>query len=505
MAMRQQMTLFPRLQQSVKLLQMSTLAFHQEVSQALATNPFLEEDDDTADASEGYGSKKETRFVTVDSVSPEFSWHANESQTDEKQEPSIEHLADSPQNTTTRVPDTVTLPPETIDRTWSGDYPQPQTPGIFNLDVGDREDNTTSLNDMLRAELCWHELSPRDHALVEIIIEALDEDGYLRLPFNELFQHDETFAAPSIREWEFALQLVQQIAPPGIGARDLSECLLLQLNALPKETSFRHEAIDVVNNGLNSLAKHDFSGLARQLGHSKGNIVAALNLIRSLNPRPASAFTTVDPSFYVIPDVRVLKDGKKWVAILCEESMPKARLHARYARLFRDSQCSDRTPMSNALQEARWLLRNIEQRASTMQKVAQGIVARQQAFFKYGDAALQPLMLSEIADELGLHESTVSRATSNKYLVCPLGVYSFKHFFQRELATNTGGKCSSGAVRALIREMIDAENPSRPLSDVVLTEKLADQGVIVARRTVSKYRAQINIPPVELRREPVSL
>ena len=500
--MRQQMALIPRLQQSVKLLQMSTVEFHQEVALALSSNPFLEEPE------ENRPDLQPVDIPSADADAPRPEHRSASPDDGNSSSAQLDSQPESHEDNATTAPEVNEVsgsaaPPGDPEDSWSGNYPQPQSPGLFGLDAGNREDHRLTLADVLRDDLFSYKLNPRDHALVELIIEALDENGYLRVPFNELMQHDETWA-PETQEWEIALRLVQQMASPGIGARNLAECLRLQLNALPEDTAYRALAIEIVNDGLESLAKHDFGGLARRFCASKADAIAAADLIRSLDPRPASRYASLDPCHYVIPDARVRKAGRKWVVHLCEESVPRAQLHVRYARMFRESQCVDRSLMANALQEARWLLRSIEQRASTMEKVAQVIVAHQQAFFQYGDVALQPLMLSEIAEELGMHESTVSRATSNKYLICPRGIYSFKHFFQRELATSTGGSCSSGAVRALIREMIDAEHPSRPLSDVSLTAQLADQGVVVARRTVTKYRAQINIPPVEQRRAPVA-
>ncbi|HEY9281753.1 MAG TPA: RNA polymerase factor sigma-54, partial [Eoetvoesiella sp.] len=279
----------------------------------------------------------------------------------------------------------------------------------------------------------------------------------------------------------------------------LAECLTLQLSALAPHTAGRDLALQIAGTQLERLARREYASLAKNLDCTEVDIQQACQLIRRLDPKPGRRFARVDPSSYIIPDIFVRRTGKVWVAIPNQATVPRARLHSSYAQLFREAS-GDRSPMAHALQEARWLLRSIDQRASTIQRVAQAIVARQQTFFDYGEIALRPLMLSEIADELGMHESTVSRATSNKYLATARGVYEFKHFFSRELATQSGGTCSSTAVRALIQEMIDKENPRDPLSDVILTQRLAREGIVVARRTVSKYRAQIKAPPAELRR-----
>lgn len=470
---RQTTILTPRLQHSVKLLQMSTLDFNREVADAIANNPFLETPD--------------------------------------------ENSADMPmpgQESLANAPDT---PPEPIDAapqadasdvyadpapSYSGDYPSPRKTGSPDNDVGQWARSSSDLHDILRRDLCGYHLNEREQYLVEYIIEALDDDGYLRTPFDELAPQDQFTPRAQPQEWHTALQLVQQISTPGLAARDLTECLKLQLRALPDQEASKVVALDILERGKDRLARCDYSGLARQLNYSDAEIHAACCLLRTLNPRPGARYKSLDPSCYVIPDVMVRKVGKLWVATSNHDAVPQARLNTVYAQLFRQARSQDRAPMSQALQEARWLMRSLEQRTTTIQRVAQAIVARQQTFFDYGEIALRPMMLSEIADELNMHESTISRATSNKYLASPRGIFEFKLFFSRELITRTGGTCSAVSVRARIQELITAENSKQPLSDVVLTHKLAQEGIIVARRTVSKYRTQLHQPPAEMRRAP---
>jgi len=493
---RQQTTLTPRLQQSVKLLQMSTLEFSRELADAIANNPFLEEAD-------------ETEAVSADIQESQQLESASGSQADMNESVALAEadmsVAVEEFNSETASSGAETLylePEEARAETYSGDYPAPRDGQQSDTDVGQWARHQTGLHDALHQDLCSYELSPRDRVLVEIIIEALDDDGYLRLPFSELAAPDQLSPAPNDTEWEVALRLVQQLALPGLAARNLAECLTLQLAALPESTPHRALAMRIIADCIDRLGKCDYVGVARALDCSEEEVRSACTLIRSLDPRPASRYTSIDPSCYVVPDVVVRKVGKLWVALSNQEAVPRARLHDTYAQLFRESRYEDRSLMATALQEARWLIRSLEQRNTTIQRVASAIVARQQTFFDYGEIALRPLMLSEIADELGMHESTVSRATSQKYLACPRGVYEFKRFFSRELATSTGGTCSAVAVRARIEEMIEAEDPVHPLSDVVLTQKLAAEGIVVARRTVSKYRAQLKYPPAELRRAP---
>ncbi|MCC2595792.1 RNA polymerase factor sigma-54 [Pusillimonas sp. MFBS29] len=458
---RQQLSLTPKQQQSVKLLQMSTLELSHEVNTAIANNPFLEEPDETQ----------------TDPEAKEQDTH-----TEMKAGTTQEH----------DMPD--------MPAAWSGDYPRPHNTVEGANDVGVWARSVTSLQDSLLADLCNYALSERDRRLAEHIIEAMDDNGYMRTPFSELVVPGQFDPEVDNDEWEIALRLVQQLGTPGLGARDLTECLRLQLEALHTATPRRALALQIVTGHLDKLGRNDTPGLAHSLRRTEQEIQAACTLIRGLEPYPGNRHSTVDPSCYIVPDVIVRKSNTQWVAASNRDAIPQARLNATYARLFRGTRYSERALMAKELQEARWLLRSLEQRGNTIQRVAQAIVARQQTFFEYGEIALRPLMLSEVAAELDIHESTVSRATSNKYLASPRGIFEFKHFFSRELPTQSGGTCSAGAVRALIQEMIEDEDPKSPLSDVVLAHKLEREGIVVARRTVSKYRAQIKIPSAELRR-----
>lgn len=475
---RQQITLTPRLQQSVKLLQMSTLDFNREIAQAIAENPFLEESDDTPDTDTA---------ATPDALAETVSTSEDETITgapDSNADVSVEHLDAAPDEPTS----------------YPGDYPTQRNHDQPNTDVGQWASSSTSMHDTLRQNICGYQIAERDSLLIEYIIDALDDDGYLRTPFSELADPDAFSPKVSVQEWEVALKLVQQLGNPGIGARDLVECLDLQLRALDSDHPYRETARCITKEGLQKLARCDYSALAELTGQDEDHVREACALIRALDPRPGARYASVDPSSYIIPDVIVRKVGDLWVATSNRDAIPRARLNTTYAELFRHTRYTDRALMSQALQEARWLMRSLEQRNTTIQRVAQTIVERQQTYFDYGDVALRPMMLSEIAEELDMHESTISRATSNKYMATPKGIVEFKHFFSRELSTKSGGTLSAVAVRALIQEMIDNEDPSDPLSDVVLAQKLSAEGIVVARRTVSKYRAQIKVPAAELRR-----
>ncbi|WP_333903810.1 RNA polymerase factor sigma-54 [Achromobacter insolitus] len=468
--LRQQMTLAPRLQQSVKLLQMSALEFTTAVEQALASNPFLEDPDEQ------------------DSDMP------SEAQTFP---PAAEQAVPAPAE-----PAAQTEPPMPDAPGYSGDYPTRAHGDGPDRDQGLWVTSTLSMSQHLSQELGNYQLQARDRLLAEYIIDALDEDGYLRVPLASLWGDNPRGAdpVPDEGEWMTALRLVQQLDTPGLAARSLSECLSLQLAvATGISDEQRGLALRIVQEQLDRLARNDCAGLRQQLGCSEDALREACALIRSLDPKPGSRYSAEAP-VYVVPDVYVDKWQSRWRVLPNRNAMPQARLHQTYAELFRRARLDDRSPMAQELQEARWLVRNVEQRYVTIQRVAEAIVKRQQTFFEYGDVALRPLMLREVADDLDMHESTVSRATVGKYMVTPRGVFEFRHFFSRELATDTGGSCSATAVRALIKEMVEAEDPAMPLSDVALTQQLAANGILLARRTVSKYRGQLRMPPAELRR-----
>mgnify|MGYP002040483204 CR=1 FL=1 len=478
------MTLAPRLQQSVKLLQMSALEFTTAVEHALATNPFLEDGDEQETDGTANG---------LDAKPLGFGNDADDA-----------HGADtSREQTATPGAEGEEPPPDAP--TYSGDYPMPSsgTGGGEGKDLGQWASASLSMRERLSLDLGNYHLQPRDRLLAEFIIDALDDDGYLRVPLDSLCSPDrpEFNPPPDDAEWTTALRLVQQLDAPGLGARDLTECLTLQLSAARTvDPTTRDLALRIVREHLDRLGKNDCVGLRRLLDCSDDALREACALIRSLDPKPGARYSAEAP-VYVVPDVFVDKWHARWRVLPNRNAMPHARLHRTYADLFRRARLDDRSPMAQELQEARWLVRNVEQRYTTIQRVAEAIVKRQQTFFEYGEVALRPLMLREVADDLDMHESTVSRATVGKYMVTPRGVFEFRHFFSRELATESGGSCSAAAVRALIKEMVDAEDPTMPLSDVALTQQLASSGILLARRTVSKYRGQLRVPPAELRRQ----
>jgi RNA polymerase sigma-54 factor len=470
---KQHQTLTPRLQQAVRLLQLSSLDFAQEVQQALDSNPFLEEDGEAA--------------------LPQAAAAA---------EPAA---ADAPP-TWEATPEVAADGAGSAEQSWERDgwtatvgAGGRQSSGDGDLDLVEMMAADVSLRDHLHSQLNVMPLSQRDHALTALIVESLDEDGYLRVTLDEVMQMAEMQPAPDLDEMHVALKLVQSLDPSGVAARDVRECLLLQLKGLP-DADEREIARRIVSEHLDRLAMRDIPHLARALSRTPAQVEAVCERIRHLDPRPGWRFGASNVQ-YVTPDV-IVRKGKnnQWFTMLNPDVVPKVRLNQMYAELFQQHRESGHAELAAHLREARWTVRNVEQRFSTILDVAEAIVRRQKHFFDFGPLAMKPLGLREIAEELGLHESTVCRVTNNKYMATPSGVFELKYFFSRALPTPDGGAASATAIRGMIRDMIDAENPGDPLSDAQIARQLARQGYSVARRTVTKYRQMMKLPAVEKRR-----
>ena len=452
--LKQQLTLTPRLQQSVKLLQLSALECVQELNQAIAQNPFLEESAETAD-SRAQTAEDGAAADSSDSGAADLDFSG---------------------------------------ATGSGSGSSDETP-----DWTEWTASPATLRDSLREQLLLLGLGQREHELANWIVDALDEDGFLRQSLEEMLEFATDIEAVDSEDLQTALRIVQTLEPAGIAARNLGECLSLQLQTMDADTPCRDIAIEIVENKLALMASRDNTRLLEALNCSGEDLRAAIELIRSLDPRPGSKVGSFEPRA-IVPDVIVRREKKRWAVSINAAIYPRIRVNQQYADYFRQAREGETALLAQHLQEARWLVRNLEQRFLTIQRVAEAVVARQRNFFEYGDLAMRPLTLREIADELGLHESTVSRATSHKFMATPRGVVAFKRFFSRQLATTSGGSCSATAIRALLREFIAAEDRRNPLSDVQLTELLANRGVKVARRTVTKYRRSMQLPAVDFRR-----
>lgn len=467
---RQQQTMSPRLQRAVRLLQLSSLDFAQEVHNVLGSNPFLEADEaddeqpaanETADGNErDEGSQAEheqtTRESDNDSYAERESWQADGSSS-------------------------------------------PRGPSDGDTNLMELRAIEVSLRDHLHSQINVLSLAPRDLLLAKVLVESLDDDGYLRFDLAELAHVSGLDPMPAADELQIALSLVQALDPAGVGARSVGECLQLQLPAIA-DADARELARRIVSEQLDALAAKDVAGMARRLGCTVAAVQHAADSIRRLDPRPGWRFGAPNVH-YVTPDVVVKKIRGEWTAALNPAIVPKVRLNHVYAEMFQRARNGQHSELAAHLQEARWTISNVAQRFSTILSVAEAIVKRQRHFLEYGALAMKPLGLREIADEVGVHESTVSRVTNNKFMATPLGVFELKYFFSRAMATASGGKCSATAIRGLIKDMIAAERAAAPLSDAEIARQLARQGLVVARRTVTKYRQLLRIEAVERRRK----
>ncbi len=463
--MRQQLAVTPQLQQALRLLQLSSLEFAQEVEQAMGSNPFLEEEAEAGPP----------RATPVGSPDAQAETEA------------------APPSRETSEPEDSEPRPEMDDG-----YRAKGGSGSEDSDWTEWSPAPVSLREHLRNQLMLSPMSDRDRALAHLVIDDLNDAGYLESSLEELAALVAPEHEVEPEEIGAALKLVQGLEPTGIAARSLQECLLLQLQALPPTAPGLAVALEIVARHFDLLARREFTRLQQLVSCSETALHTARALIRTLNPKPGRHYGA-DDTRYVIPDIIVVRSGKSWVATLNPAVQPRVRLNRAYAEIAACRAGGDAS-FARQLQEARWLLRNVEKRFATIQRVADAIVKYQRTFFSYGEVAMKPLALKDIASELGLHESTVCRVTNGKYMATPRGLFEFTYFFSRQLATEDGGACSATAIRALLKELIAAEDPARPLSDAQLARLLGEQGLHLARRTVTKYRTLMRVPSVELRR-----
>lgn len=498
---RQQQTISPRLQHAVRLLQMSSLEYAQSLNDALSRNPFLESDEPDAD-----------------DPRPAPGAQAGEPQT------GVQELAGGPAGESLVMESSALdgyasvsadgAPPSDAfddagfadasadaDRdSWIADSTRPEQRGEGStLSALDLVPAQPGLRAHLHGQLNLLPLPERDLALAKAVVESLDDDGYLRLPLEDLMEDDNGLEPPpSDDECRIALCRVQSLDPAGVGARNVAECLLLQMGGIedPGEQALARR---IVGDHLDCLAAKDMHRLARLTGCTLPQVMTACDRIRRLDPHPGWRFDASQTHF-ISPDVLVRKVRGQWTASLNPAVVPRLRVNQVYADMFQRHRNGSNAELSAHLQEARWTLRNIEQRFSTILSVAQAIIGRQRRFFDLGALAMKPLCLKEIAAEVGLHESTVSRVTNNKYMATPMGVFELKYFFSRPMAATEGRAFSATAIRELVKDMIAAEDAASPLSDAEIARLLARQGLEVARRTVTKYRQALRIEAVERRR-----
>ena len=468
----QHLTLTPQLQQSIRLLQLSTLELNQELERFLAENPLLERDEGEEEAAPAVrlnGTASTTAEQPAETPEKPDAPPAD----DEARSPDADWYLDGGGSGTPR------------DDSDDSDYPQLAA-------------ESPSLRDHLLQQLSFTPLPDRDRKLVALLVDALDEDGYLTQPLEEIAAMLPDELAIEADELAIALKHLQNLDPTGVGARSPAECLELQLLALPESTTGFAVALRIVREQLPLLAARDFAKLKKLFGCDDASLRTAQRLIQSLNPRPGGAYSALETR-YVVADVIVRKTKGVWTASLNPDAMPKLRINRIYADILQSNR-GQGGQLTSQLQEARWLIKNVQQRFETIQRVSQSIVDRQRHFFDHGEVAMRPLVLREIADALGLHESTVSRVTTQKFMATPRGIFELKYFFGSHVATETGGACSATAIRALLKQLVSAEDQKKPLSDSKISQILGQQGIVVARRTIAKYRESMHIPPVNLRK-----
>jgi RNA polymerase sigma-54 factor len=489
----QHLALTPQLQQSIRLLQLSTLELHQEIEQVLSENPLLERLDDPLDRS--------VRLLADGAINSAPSSQAGE--------------APAPQGSGEEGG----APAESGNGDAGGDaggdsgaegggdgdsadWGEGSRSGSSGGDDEDGrpqlEASPVTLREHLMEQVRMTCCAARDCALVELVVDALDDNGYLEEPLEDIHARMPEELEIEFEELRTALALVQSMDPPGVGARSAAECLALQIRRMPGVPLVtRRMALTIVEKYLTWFAQREFNKLKKALDCDDEDLREAQAVIRQCNPHPGAEFAS-DVSDFVVPDVIVRRAKDGWSVQLNPEVMPRLRVNSLYASLMK--QGKSESQLSAQLQEAKWLIKNMRQRFDTILRVAQAIVDRQRNFFSHGAVAMRPLVLREIADTLGLHESTISRVTTQKYMLTPHGMFELKYFFGSHVATEAGGEASSTAIRALIAQLTGAEDPKNPLSDSKIAEMLGEQGMVIARRTVAKYREALKIPPVSLRK-----
>lgn len=465
----QQLAMTPQLQQAIRLLQLSTLELQQELQQALESNPLLEQID-THDEIDTHETPDSETLDTADAL--------------EQKEMPEELPLDASWDTIY----TAGTPSGT-----SGDYIDDELP-VY------QGETTQTLQDYLMWQVELTPFSDTDRAIATSIVDAVDDTGYLTVPLEDILESmgDEEI---DIDEVEAVLKRIQCFDPVGVAAKDLRDCLLIQLSQFDKTTPWLEEARLIISDHLDLLANHDFRTLMRVTRLKEDVLKEAVNLIQSLDPRPGQSIQTGEPE-YVIPDVLVRKHNGQWTVELNSDSIPRLQINQHYASMCNNTRNDgDSQFIRSNLQDAKWLIKSLESRNDTLLRVSRCIVEQQQAFFEQGEEYMKPMVLADIAQAVEMHESTISRVTTQKYLHSPRGIFELKYFFSSHVNTEGGGEASSTAIRALVKKLIAAENPAKPLSDSKLTSLLSEQGIMVARRTVAKYRESLSIPPSNQRKQ----
>jgi len=482
----QHLALTPQLQQSIRLLQLSTLELHQEIEQILGDNPLLERLDDPLDNSVRLLADGAINNAPPNGEAPPAPGQQAEGEGAPAQGAEGEGFEGGADG-------------ERSDADWSEGSGAPAGSGSDDEDGRPQlEACAITLREHLMEQVRESALLARDRVLAELVIDALDDNGYLEEPLDEIHARLPEELEIELDELRCALALVQSMDPVGVGARSAAECLALQIRRMPGVPMVtRRMALTIVEGYLSWFAQREYSKLKKALDCDDEDLREVQAVVRQCNPHPGAAFAS-NVSDYVVPDVVVRRSKTGWAVTLNPDVMPRLRVNSLYASLLK--QGKSEAQMGAQLQEAKWLIKNMRQRFDTILRVAEAIVERQRNFFSHGAVAMRPLVLREIADTLGLHESTISRVTTQKYMLTPHGMFELKYFFGSHVATEAGGEASSTAIRALIAQLTGAEDPRNPLSDSKIAEMLGEQGMVIARRTVAKYREALKIPPVSLRK-----
>lgn len=471
----------PQLQQAIRLLQLSTLELQTEIQDALDSNMMLELDDGGDEA-------------------PDFPAEMPTETREDMPELELKDDINSPELSAELTGD---LPVDTAwDDVFDENISYSSSPSTGNTDYFENQKpRETTLSEHLLWQLNLIPVSEADKAIAMTIIDELDQDGYLQITVEDIVPllDEEIGAGPE--EVAAVLRLVQMMEPAGIGARDLRECLLLQLAQCDQNTPWLAKAREAVNHHMHLLAAHDYNQLIKKLGLDRNQLSETIALIQSLNPRPARQIQD-DAIEYIVPDIYVKKQNGHWLVELNGDATPRLRINAGYANMIKRADGSaDNNSLREHLQEARWLIKSLQSRSETLLKVSTCIVERQQPFLEHGEQAMRPLVLHDIAEQLGMHESTISRVTTRKYMHTPRGIFELKYFFSSHVSTDDGGAASSTAIRAFIKKLVAEEDTQKPLSDSRIAKVLGEQGIQVARRTVAKYREAMSIPPSNERKQ----
>lgn len=481
--MGQHLTMTPQLQQAIRLLQLSTLDLQHEIQEALNSNPMLETGEESDE------SPETQREITTPSEDHDFA-QSNVLKEENNDNSAVDQWSDS-------IPEDLSTDSSWDDTFQSGTSSSQRDDDTF-FESNDSAEET--LQDHLNWQLNLTPMSPADQLIAEAIIDGIDNEGYLRSTTEEILEHFKEsepalFAEAELDEIEAVLHRIQQFDPPGVASRDVGECLSIQLSQLPPDTPLLSQALTLCKQYIHLLGTRDYKQLLRKLRLKEHQLQAIIVLIQSLNPYPGSMISN-SKAEYVIPDVYVEKFQGVWTVRLNQESSPNLRINTSYADLIRRADSSaDNTYLKNHLQEARWFIKSLQSRNETLLKVSSQIIERQSEFLEHGDEAMKPMVLHDIAEAVEMHESTISRVTTQKYMHTPRGIFELKYFFSSHVSTNDGGAASSTAIRAVIKKMIAAENTTKPLSDNKIAQLLDQEGIQVARRTVAKYREAMGIAP----------